>query len=111
MTRIQTVACGVCLIFVELAPAAADTTADAPVSLRMRVRPSAAAHPSALPRGKRIAQPTPDQPPVGDPPPATATPAPPPPAPEPTPATDPSATPEAAPATAAPTSTAAQAEA
>jgi iron complex outermembrane recepter protein len=82
----------------------------------MRARPSAAAHPSPVPRGKRVAQPTPDQPPSGDPPPAPGTGAPPPPAPEPTPATDqPAPTPEAtasAPeATAAPTGTAAQAEA
>jgi outer membrane receptor protein involved in Fe transport len=80
----------------------------------MRVRPSAAGHSSATPRGKRIAQPTPDQPPGGDPPPAAGTGAPPPSAPEPAPTTDPpAATPDAAPApdtAAAPTGTAAQAE-
>jgi iron complex outermembrane receptor protein len=116
MTRIQTLACSACLIFVEVAPAGADATADPPTSLRMRARPSTAAHPSPMPRGKRVAQPAPDQPPGGDPPPAPGTGAPPPPAPEPTPATDPpapTATPEAAApvpeATAAPTSTAAPA--
>src|SRR5262245_51321152 len=87
MTRMQTLACGLCLIFVGVAPAAADRTADAPASLRMRER--------------RVAQSTPDQPPAGDP--------------EPTPATDqPASTPEAAAPAAepsdAPASTAAQAE-
>lgn len=68
-----------------------------------------------MPRDKRVAQPTPDQPPGGDPPPGPGTAAPAP-APEPAPATDPPApAPEAAApapeATAAPTDTAPQAEA
>lgn len=116
MTRIQILVGSVCLIFVEVAPAAADTTAAAPRSLRMRARSSAAVQPSPMPREKRVAQPTPDQPPAGDPPPAPGSGTPPPPAPDPTPATDqPASAPEAAApapeATAAPTSTAAQAEA
>src|SRR5262245_55671825 len=91
MTRVQTLVCSVCLIFVAVAPATADTTAGAPRSLRMRT-----------PRATRVAQPTPDQPPGGDPPAPT---------PEPTPTADPQApAPEpaapAAEATAAPTSTA-----
>ena len=111
MTRIQTVACSVCLIFVVVAPAAAGT-ADAPTSLRMRAQPSAT-RPSPVPRGKRVAQPTPDQPP-GDPAPGAGSGAPPPPPPEPAPATPPpapDATAAPAPdATAAPASTATQAE-
>ena len=116
MTRMKTLACSVCLIFVEVAPAAADATGDPPRSLRMRARSSAATHPSPIQRGKRVAQPTPDQPPSGDPPPASGTGAPPPATPEPTPATDqPAPSPDAAApgpeATAAPTTTTAQADA
>src|SRR3954463_3449598 len=115
MTRMQTLACSACLIFVEVAAAAADTTTSAPKSLHMRARPPAATYPSPMPRRKRVAQPTPDQPPGGDRPSASGTGNPPPPAAEPTPATDQTGTgPEAsAPvteATAAPTSTGAQAE-
>lgn len=115
MTRIQTLACSVCLIFVELAPAAAEPDAAAPTSLRMRARPSTST--SRMPRATRVAQPAPDSPPGGDPPsPASGTGAPPTAAPEPAPATEPpaSAPDAAAPApgaTAAPASATAQAEA
>src|SRR5438477_8331464 len=71
MTRIQTLACSACLIFVEVAAAAADTTTDAPKSLRMRARPSEATYSSPMPGGKRVAQPTPDEPPGSGPTPAT----------------------------------------
>src|SRR5689334_15836991 len=88
MTRMQTLACSACLIFVEVAAAAADTTTSAPRSLHMRARPPEAAYPSPMPRGKRVAQPTPDQPAGGDQPSASGTGNPPPPAADPTPATD-----------------------
>src|SRR6185436_7511898 len=64
MTRMRTLTC-MCLIFVGVAPVAADTTSkNAPKSLRMRPRAEAGT--------KRVAQaPQPDQPqPAGDPPPA-----------------------------------------
>src|SRR5262245_1969133 len=91
MTRMRTLACSVCLIFVGVAPVAADTTSNAPKSLRMR--PAARA---PTPGAKRVAQaPTPDTPPPsGDKPPADGTGAPSA-APEPTP---PPADPTAAPA-------------
>src|SRR5262249_10293439 len=72
MTRMKTLACSVCLIFVGVAPVAADTNQNAPKSLRMRSQPPKQA-------GKRVAQaPTPDQPPpaAGDQPAAGAQPAP-----------------------------------
>jgi len=60
MTRMKTLACSVFLISVGVAPAAADTTTNAPKSLRMRPR-----------LRPRVAQaPAPDQPPAGDTPPA-----------------------------------------
>jgi iron complex outermembrane recepter protein len=65
MTRMKTLACSVFLIFVGVAPVAADTTSTAPKSLRMRSRPQPSA---TLPLhwGKRVAQaPTPDTPPPG----------------------------------------------
>jgi outer membrane receptor protein involved in Fe transport len=105
----------VCLIFVEVAAAGAEPAAGAPRSLRMRARPSAATYPAPIARRRRVAQPTPDPSPGGDPPPASGPGAPPPATPEPTPAADPSAPgPDASPpapgATAAPTSTAAQSD-
>jgi iron complex outermembrane recepter protein len=78
MIRIQTLAYSVCLIFVGVAPSAADVTADAPKSLRMRARPV------------RVSQPTPDQPPGGDP--TVAPPTPDPAAPTPEAATEPTST-------------------
>jgi iron complex outermembrane recepter protein len=105
MTRMKTLACSVFLIFVGVAPVAADTTTStAPKSLRMRSRPQPA-HWLPMQWGKRVAQaPTPDQPPPGaDQPPAGGTGAPPSPAPESTPTTDqPAPVPEAAPAESAP---------
>jgi len=64
MTRMKTLACSVFLISVGVAPAAADTTPNAPKSLRMRPR-----------LRPRVAQaPAPDQQPTGDTPAAGDTP-------------------------------------
>jgi iron complex outermembrane recepter protein len=64
MTRMKTLACSVFLIFVGVAPVAADTNADAPKSLRMRARPPVGTRGSPVRWPKRVAQPaTPDQPP------------------------------------------------
>src|SRR5262245_51781084 len=71
MTRMSTLAFSVCLIFVGIATAAADTTSN-PKSLRMRSRPPAAAN-----AGKRVAQPTPDPQPAAEPAPADPAPTPP----------------------------------
>src|ERR1041384_1870862 len=59
MTRMQTLACSACLIFVEVAGAAADTTTGAPKSLRMRVadQTDPAPEPSA-PSAETTAAPT-----------------------------------------------------
>ena len=83
MTRMKTLACSVFLIFVGVAPVAADTNATAPKSLRMRSRAQPSSHWLPMHWGKRVAQAaTPDQPAGGDPPPADGT-APPPPVPDP----------------------------
>src|SRR6185436_11929201 len=69
MTRTNAVACGLYLIFVGIAPAAADTNTKAPGSLQMRARPGPAARLPGHP-GKQVAQAPPDQPPPdGDQPP------------------------------------------
>src|SRR5262249_33711313 len=64
MTRMKTLACSVCLIFVGVAPVAADTNQNAPKSLRMRSRSELSTHWLPMHWAKRVAQaPTPDQPP------------------------------------------------
>jgi iron complex outermembrane receptor protein len=96
MTRMKTLACSVCLIFVGVAPVAADTTTkNAPSSLRMRSQAPKQA-------GKRVSQaPTPDQPPpAGGDQPASGTGTPPAPASEPAP--PPADQPAPAPTAAAP---------
>src|SRR5439155_6211353 len=103
MTRMRTLAYAVCLIFVGVAPVAADTTSNAPKSLQMRSRTSASTHWLPMRWGKRVAQaPNPDQPPPsGDPAPADGTGASSTPAPDstqPTPEKTPAPTTEAAPA-------------
>jgi iron complex outermembrane receptor protein len=84
MTRMKTLACSIVLIFVGVAPVAADKTANAPNSLRMRSRSSLASHWTPLHWGKRVAQvPQPDPPPPsGDQPAADGTGAPPAPTPD-----------------------------
>ena len=101
MTRMRTLACTVCLIFVGVAPVAADTTSNAPKSLQMRSRTSASTHWLPMRWGKRVAQaPNPDpSPPSGDQPATDGSGAPSTPAPDaapPTPAPPPAATPPAA---------------
>jgi iron complex outermembrane receptor protein len=93
MKRMKTLACSVFLMFVGIAPVAADTHANAPKSLRMRSRPPLGKAWSPVRWAKRVAQAaTPDQaqpggdppPPAGDPPPPDGT-------------TPPAPTPDAAP--------------
>jgi iron complex outermembrane receptor protein len=97
-------------MLVGVAPAAADTHAPAPISLRMRAHPSKSASPNSHPRrqlvrrGTQVAQAAPDQPAdpapsSGDPPadtPPPAEPEPPPPSPEQAPAAAPESPPAAA---------------
>jgi len=93
MTRMKTLACGICLVLVGVAPVAADN--NAPKSLRMRAKKAPGSHWSPMRWAKRVAQaqPAPDQPPPsGDPPPAAPSDAPTEP-----PAPAPSAAPEAPP--------------
>jgi outer membrane receptor protein involved in Fe transport len=81
----KTLACGVCLILVGVAPVAADN--DPPKSLRMRPKKAPGSHWSPVRWATRIAQaqPAPDPAPAGDPPAPSDTPAEP--APEPAQAT------------------------
>ena len=70
MSRMKSLACGVCLVLVGVAPVAADNN-DAPKSLRMRAKKVPGSHWSPMRWAKRVAQaqPAPDQPaPSGDPP-------------------------------------------